>query len=204
MSDKAPSRQSVVVPDFERYRRSQIAELRPFVDGEVLSVRVSISQSDFEAGHPMPGDMIARNPANHDDQWLVAADYFAANFEPAAPAPSSLAGGEVSMGRRAFEAMRNANRPRDHREWSDLTDDQRNAWNDDAAERPHLYGLAALSPEAPAREVFLDLFIAWHTMPGEDFQIRFPAFRERLWQAGLTSPEGSKAEWLAVAEEFAK
>jgi hypothetical protein len=26
--------------------------------------------------------MIARNPANHDDKWLVAADYFAANFEP--------------------------------------------------------------------------------------------------------------------------
>ena len=29
-----------------------------------------------------PGDMIARNPKNHDDQWLVAAAYFADNFEP--------------------------------------------------------------------------------------------------------------------------
>jgi len=26
--------------------------------------------------------MIARNPVNHDDQWLVAAAYFSANFEP--------------------------------------------------------------------------------------------------------------------------
>jgi hypothetical protein len=26
--------------------------------------------------------MIARNPKNHDDQWLVAAAYFADNFEP--------------------------------------------------------------------------------------------------------------------------
>jgi len=26
--------------------------------------------------------MIARNPKNHDDQWLIAADYFADNFEP--------------------------------------------------------------------------------------------------------------------------
>jgi hypothetical protein len=26
--------------------------------------------------------MIARNPKNHDDQWLVAAKYFADNFEP--------------------------------------------------------------------------------------------------------------------------
>jgi hypothetical protein len=26
--------------------------------------------------------MIARNPKNHADQWLVAAKYFADNFEP--------------------------------------------------------------------------------------------------------------------------
>jgi hypothetical protein len=25
--------------------------------------------------------MVARNPANHDDQWLVARAYFDANFE---------------------------------------------------------------------------------------------------------------------------
>ena len=34
-------------------------------------------------------DMIARNPKNHDDQWLVAAAYFADNFEPLATAQSS-------------------------------------------------------------------------------------------------------------------
>jgi uncharacterized protein YozE (UPF0346 family) len=26
--------------------------------------------------------MIARNPKNHDDQWLVAKRYFEDNFEP--------------------------------------------------------------------------------------------------------------------------
>jgi uncharacterized protein YozE (UPF0346 family) len=26
--------------------------------------------------------MIARNPKNHDDQWLVAKQYFENNFEP--------------------------------------------------------------------------------------------------------------------------
>ena len=26
--------------------------------------------------------MIARNPKNHKDQWLVAREYFADNFEP--------------------------------------------------------------------------------------------------------------------------
>ncbi len=68
--------------NFKQYRRSQIAELRPFEEGERLDERVSISASDREAGSPKTGDMIARNPKNHDDQWLVASDYFADNFEP--------------------------------------------------------------------------------------------------------------------------
>jgi hypothetical protein len=66
---------------FEQYRRKQIAELRPYVPGEDLSERVSISAGDREAGSPKEGDMIARNPDNHDDQWLVAQEYFEANFE---------------------------------------------------------------------------------------------------------------------------
>lgn len=69
--------------DFKPYRRSQIAQLRPYVPGEDLGDRVSIGAPDREAGSPKEGDMIARNPANHDDQWLVAAAYFAANFERA-------------------------------------------------------------------------------------------------------------------------
>jgi hypothetical protein len=48
----------------------------------VLSERVSISAPDKEAGSPKVGDMIARNPLNHDDQWLVAKKYFEDNFEP--------------------------------------------------------------------------------------------------------------------------
>ena len=68
--------------DFKQYRRKQIAELRPYVPGEQLNERVSISATDREAGSPREGDMIARNPADHDDQWLIAKDYFEANFEP--------------------------------------------------------------------------------------------------------------------------
>ena len=68
--------------EFKKYRRSQIAELRPFEPGEQL-IDVSISAPDRMAGSPKTGDMIARNPKNHDDQWLVAAQYFADNFEPA-------------------------------------------------------------------------------------------------------------------------
>ncbi len=65
---------------FAQYRRKQITELRPWIEGDNLS-GVSISQVDKDAGSPRPGDMIARNPANHADRWLVAAKYFADNFE---------------------------------------------------------------------------------------------------------------------------
>ena len=66
---------------FEEYERVQIGEIRPFVVGEVLSDRISISESDKENGSPKEGDMIARNPANHDDQWLIAKDFFVVNFK---------------------------------------------------------------------------------------------------------------------------
>lgn len=67
--------------DFTQYRRKQIAELRPYEPGESTE-DVSISAPDKEAGSPKAGDMIARNPKNHADKWLVAAQYFADNFEP--------------------------------------------------------------------------------------------------------------------------
>lgn len=65
---------------FKKYRRTAIAEMRPFVEGEVLE-GVSISEVDKVNGSPKVGDMIARNPANHKDQWLVAESYFKSNFE---------------------------------------------------------------------------------------------------------------------------
>jgi hypothetical protein len=68
--------------EFKKYRRSQIGELRPYIVGEFLA-GVSISGPDREAGSPKLGDMIARNPKNHEDQWLVAAQYFKDNFEEA-------------------------------------------------------------------------------------------------------------------------
>jgi hypothetical protein len=71
------------VSAFKQYRRKQIAELRPYVDGERLG-NVSVSAQDQYAGSPKIGDMIARNPNNHAEQWLVSARYFADNFEPIA------------------------------------------------------------------------------------------------------------------------
>lgn len=70
---------------FKLYRRKQIAELRPYDptgrDTFGLHDGVSVSAPDKAAGSPKRGDMIARNPKNHADQWLVAAQYFADNFE---------------------------------------------------------------------------------------------------------------------------
>ena len=83
--------------EFKQYRRTQIAEMRPVTDydvevynkhaGELIVmnkkrvVKVSISVEDLANGSPKIGDMIARNPKNHDDQWLVAEQYFKDNFE---------------------------------------------------------------------------------------------------------------------------
>lgn len=78
--------------EFKKYRRKHIAELRPVTqkdieefisEGEITvnDTIVSISQVDEDMGSPKKGDMIARNPKNPNDQWLVAKKYFEANFE---------------------------------------------------------------------------------------------------------------------------
>jgi len=81
--------------EFKKYIRTQISEMRPVTeldiksyqtDKEIHSIRdtefkVSISDADRQNGSPKIGDMIARNPKNHNDQWLVAEKYFKDNFE---------------------------------------------------------------------------------------------------------------------------
>jgi len=82
---------------FNKYRRKQIAELRPVTkedrenfdsNGKLKFISdlgwytISISEQDLKNGSPKIGDMIARNPKNYLDQWLVAEQYFNDNFEP--------------------------------------------------------------------------------------------------------------------------
>ena len=68
--------------EYKQYRRKQVAEieLRAYQHGDDLN-GVSISELDRNAGSPKSGDMIARNPRNHADKWLVAAKYFTDNYE---------------------------------------------------------------------------------------------------------------------------
>lgn len=70
--------------EYRQYRRTQIAEMADWEPGFDME-GVSISEVDRAAGSPKPGDKVARNPANHEDRWLVAAEYAAANFEPILP-----------------------------------------------------------------------------------------------------------------------
>jgi len=64
---------------YEKYQRTAVAEMAEWHPGFDMT-GVSVSEADQKAGSPKAGDMIARNPKNHEDRWLVAADYFVDNF----------------------------------------------------------------------------------------------------------------------------
>lgn len=77
---------------FKQYRRKELAELRPVTQVDIewynaknvpekWEMKLSVSKADRDNGSPKIGDMIARNPKNHYDQWLVAKEYFENNFE---------------------------------------------------------------------------------------------------------------------------
>lgn len=78
---------------FKKYKRVQEAEIRPLTEDDFKQfsefgciytndngTKVSISDADLDNGSPKVGDMIARNPKMHCDQWLIAKDYFEDNF----------------------------------------------------------------------------------------------------------------------------
>lgn len=69
--------------EWKQYKRKGLSEMRPYREGEILDPAVSISEADRLNGSPKMGDMVARNPKNHSDQWLVAKKYFDDNLEPA-------------------------------------------------------------------------------------------------------------------------
>ncbi len=64
---------------YKNYRKSAIQPMRPYVEGEDLT-GVSISDADRNNGSPVIGDMIAHNPKDTNDRWLVAKKYFEDNF----------------------------------------------------------------------------------------------------------------------------
>jgi hypothetical protein len=67
--------------DWSQYKRKGVSEMRPYREGDDMT-GISISDVDLKNGSPKLGDMIARNPKDHSDKWLVAKKYFQDNLEP--------------------------------------------------------------------------------------------------------------------------
>jgi hypothetical protein len=85
-----------IMENFKQYRRIQISQMREVTELDInvfknhgfihiseypFGNNISISDSDLKNGSPKIGDMIARNPKDYSDQWLVAEQYFKDNFE---------------------------------------------------------------------------------------------------------------------------
>lgn len=73
--------------EFKEYKRLGFAQARPVTVDEMVGgviglcdADISVSQADINNGSPKIGDMIARNPVDHSDQWLIAKEYFETNF----------------------------------------------------------------------------------------------------------------------------
>jgi len=65
---------------YRQYKRKGLSEMVQWVPGMDM-LGISISEADKKAGSPKDGDMIARNPKNHSDKWLVSKKYFEDNLE---------------------------------------------------------------------------------------------------------------------------
>lgn len=66
----------------KNYRKKSIQPMMPWtIDMDISGV--SISDADLENGSPKEGDMIAYNPEDTSDMWLVAKDFFVDNYEEA-------------------------------------------------------------------------------------------------------------------------
>jgi len=80
---------------FEKFERKAIAEMYQWKDGYSID-GISVPEEDAKTGSPKEGDMIARNPENHKDLWLVGKDYFEANFVKPGTCGKTLHNTEIS------------------------------------------------------------------------------------------------------------
>lgn len=62
------------------YRKKQLQELIQWTDDVPMDL-VSISIADKENGSPKKGDMIAFNPKDTTDMWLVSEQFCKDNYE---------------------------------------------------------------------------------------------------------------------------
>lgn len=75
--------------EWRKYRKTGVAEMTPYTFDmgtryDLLATGISISAVDWGLGSPSKGDMIARDPDNHDDKWLVSWQFWMDNYEEVA------------------------------------------------------------------------------------------------------------------------
>ncbi len=70
----------------KRYRKKGTTPMEPWTPTSDME-GVSIGANDQLTGSPMPGDMLAHNPTDPTDRWLVARAFFEENYEPVDPTP---------------------------------------------------------------------------------------------------------------------
>jgi len=64
----------------QNYRKKSIQPMQPW-DSDIDMDFVSVSEPDKLNGSPKEGDMIAINPKDISDMWLVAKTFFEDNYE---------------------------------------------------------------------------------------------------------------------------
>ena len=64
----------------KHYRKKNIQPMEPWTPETNMSL-VSISEADRNSGSPKVGDMIAVNPNDATDKWLIAQKFFEDNYE---------------------------------------------------------------------------------------------------------------------------
>ena len=66
----------------KNYRKKSVQPMEPWTPETDMEL-VSVSEADKNNGSPKAGDMIAVNPNNVMDKWLIAQKFFEDNYEPA-------------------------------------------------------------------------------------------------------------------------
>ena len=64
----------------EYYIKNMPQPMVRYEEGMAVSEGLSISAADKANGSPKDGDMIATNPNNPNDQWLISKDFFEKNY----------------------------------------------------------------------------------------------------------------------------
>lgn len=66
---------------YKNKTKGDIVLMRPYLEGERIFGKVSITMQDAENGSPKTGDMIAMNHGDSEDLWLASRYYFENNYE---------------------------------------------------------------------------------------------------------------------------